>query len=146
MILVIGIVLLLLVPKRLTTLTEAIRTNLWQSLGWGALILFATPIAAIIVMCTVIGLPIGLITLALYGIALYLSQIPVALLTGRLIIMRSTQSESKGLLIGALALGLAIITILTIIPVLGFIVGLAIVLFGLGSIITSTARIRIETR
>ena len=144
MILVIGIIIILIMPRRLVSMADSIRMYPLPSLGWGAVILFATPIAAIIVCFTVIGIPIGLIALALYGIAVYLSQIPVALLIGRLIIRRSTEVESKGLLVGVLALGLIILIILRLIPFLGFWIGLATALFGLGAVVVSEKRLRAE--
>ena len=144
MILVVGIIIILTVPRRMASVADSVRTKPWPSLGWGAVILFATPIAAIIVCFTVIGIPVGLIALALYGIGIYLSQIPVALLIGRLIFRRLTEVESKGLLVGALALGLVILVILRLIPFLGFWVGLATALFGLGAVVVSEKRLRAE--
>ncbi len=144
MILVIGIVLIVITPRKISAMAKSIQSHPWQSLGWGALILFITPIAAIIVCFTVIGIPIALITLALYGIAIYLSQIPVSILIGRLILTRSREVESKGMLIAALAIGLAILALLKWIPVVGFIVSLATVLFGIGSLISSQMRLRTE--
>ena len=144
MILVVGIIIILIMPRRIVSMADSIRMYPLPSLGWGAVILFATPIAAIIVCFTVIGIPVGLIALAVYGIAIYLSQIPVALLIGRLIIRRSTEVESKGLLVGALALGLVILGILRLIPFLGFWVGLATALFGLGAVVVSEKRLQAE--
>jgi len=144
MILVVGIIIILTVPRRMASVADSVRTKPWPSLGWGSVILFATPIAAIIVCFTVIGIPVGLIALAVYGIGIYLSQLPVALLIGRLIIRRSTEVESKGLLVGALALGLVILGILRLIPFLGFWVGLATALFGLGAVVVSEKRLRAE--
>lgn len=144
MILVVGIIIILTVPRRMASVADSVRTKPWPSLGWGAVILFATPIAAIIVCFTVIGIPVGLIALALYGIGIYLSQIPVALLIGRLIFRRLTEVESKGLLVGALALGLVILVILRLIPFLGFWIGLATALFGLGAVVVSEKRLRAE--
>ncbi len=144
MILVVGIIIILIMPRRIVSMADSIRMYPLPSLGWGAVILFATPIAAIIVCFTVIGIPVGLIALAVYGIAIYLSQIPVALLIGRLIIRRSTEMESKGLLVGALALGLVILGILRLIPFLGFWVGLATALFGLGAVVVSEKRLQAE--
>ena len=144
MILVIGIIIILIMPRRLVSMADSIRTYPLPSLGWGAVILFATPIAAIIVCFTVVGIPIGLIALALYGIGIYLSHIPVGLLIGRLILRRLTEVESKGLLVGALALGLVILVILRLIPFLGFWVGLATALFGLGAVVVSEKRLRAE--
>jgi cytoskeletal protein CcmA (bactofilin family) len=144
MILIIGIILILLASGKTNEMSNAIKEKPWQSLVWGAVILCLTPIAAIIVMITVIGLPLGLITLALYLIALYLSQIPVALLLGRLIIRQNRELDSKGLMIGALALGLFILLILRAIPFIGWIIGLLIVLFGMGTLVTMMRK-KLET-
>ncbi|MFC1905558.1 hypothetical protein ACFLXL_01980 [Chloroflexota bacterium] len=146
MILVIGIIIIFTARRRITSMADAIRTNPLSSLGWGALILFVTPIAAIIVCCTVIGLPLGIIALVLYGIAIYLSQIPVALCIGRLIFRRFGEGESGGIMVGMLAAGLAILAILGLIPVIGFLVGLGTVIFGLGSLIASQVKLRAEAR
>lgn len=132
--------------QRITSMADSIKSNPVSSLGWGALLLFATPIAAIIVCCTVIGLPLGIIGLVLYGIAIYLSQIPVALCIGRLIIGRFREVESKGIMVGAMATGLAILTLLMWIPILGFLIGLATAIFGLGSLISSQIKLRAEPR
>ncbi|MFC1906435.1 polymer-forming cytoskeletal protein [Chloroflexota bacterium] len=145
MIFVIGIIIILIVKKRMALMQTSIQKSPWQTLGWGALILIATPIAAIIVMITVVGLPLGIISLLLWGIALYLCQIPVALLLGRLIIRQNRELDSTGIMIGALALGLLILCILRLIPIIGWIVGLLVVVFGLGALITSSVIMRLES-
>ncbi|KPK23647.1 MAG: hypothetical protein AMJ70_02925 [Dehalococcoidia bacterium SG8_51_3] len=144
MIFIIGIILILIARKRLTLMQMAIQKSPWQTLGWGALILIATPIAAIIVMITVIGLPLGIISLLLWGIVLYLSQIPVALLLGRLIIRHNRELDSTGIMIGALALGLLVLFVLRLIPVIGWIVALLVIVFGIGTLITSIGTMRFE--
>lgn len=90
------------------------------------------------------GIPLGLISLALYGIAIYLAQIFVGLAISRLIIRRSAMVESKALLMGALASGLAILSLLRLIPYLGFAIVLATILFGLGALAVSERRLRVE--
>ena len=98
-------------------------------------------------MCiTIIGIPVGLIALALWGIAIYLAQIPVGLLIGRLIIGRFRVVERKAIMVGALALGLVILRLLGLIPYLGFFIALAVVLFGLGAVGVSEKRRRAEAR
>jgi len=87
-------------------------------------------------------LPLGLIALALWGIAIYLSQIPVGFLIGRLIIRRNGEIESRGLMIGALALGLVILLVLGLIPYIGWLVMLLTIMFGLGSLVVLVARLR----
>ena len=146
MTLVLGIIIVLLAPRRMKAVTESIRTRPWPSLGWGAVILFATPIAALIVCVTVIGLPLGLIALALYTIAIYLTQLFVGLLIGQLIIGAFRGVETKAALVGALALGLAILSLLKLIPYVGFFFGLAAILFGLGAILVSERKLRAEAQ
>ena len=137
MILAIGIVIVLVAPRRMALMADTIRNKPWWSLGWGAIVLFATPIAALVVCITIVGIPLGLIGLALYGIAIYLSQIPVALFIGRWIIGYFAKTDSRAIMVGALALGLAILCLLRMIPYLGFVIGLAVVLFGLGAALVS---------
>ncbi len=144
MILVIGIIIVVIFPRKMTSLANSIQTKPWWSLLWGAVILIVTPIAAIIICITVIGIPVGLIALALYGIAIYLSSIVVALLIGRLILGRFSEVERKSMLIAALAIGLVILSILRLIPVAGFYIGLLIIIFGLGSLISSRVGLHTE--
>jgi cytoskeletal protein CcmA (bactofilin family) len=146
MALVTGVVIIFLVPKKLTSITDAIGTRPGPSAGWGAMILFLTPIAALIVCFTIIGIPVGLITLALYGTALYLAQIPVGLFIGRWIIGRFRVVEGKAIMVGALAVGLAILKLLSLIPYFSFFVGFVVVLFGLGAVVAAERKRRAETR
>jgi cytoskeletal protein CcmA (bactofilin family) len=140
MILLIGIVIVLLAQRRVALMADTIKTKPWWSLGWGAIILFGTPIAVVVVCITIVGIPLGLIALAFYGIAIYLSQIVVALFIGRWIIGYFAKTDSRGVMVGALALGLAILCLLRLIPYAGFFIGLAAVLFGLGAALVSLRR------
>ena len=139
-----GFILVLLAPRRLMSITDSMRSKIGPSAGWGAVVLFATPIAAILVCITIVGIPVGLIALALYGIALYLAQIPVGLLIGRLILGRFRNVEGKAMMVAALALGLLIISLLTLIPYVGFVIRLAVMLFGLGAAVVSVRQRKAE--
>lgn len=144
MALVTGLIIIVIAPRRSASIADSIRAKPWASLGCGAVILFATPVAAIIACFTVIGIPVALIALVLYAIAIYISQVFVGLFIGRWIIGRFREVESKGIMIGALASGLFIIAILKLIPYLGFWVGLAVALFGLGAMLVSETRSRTQ--
>jgi len=146
MALVTGVVIIFLAPRRLMSIAEAIGSRPGPSAGWGALIVFVAPLAAVLVCFTIIGIPVGLITLALYGIALYLAQIPVGLFIGRWIIGRFRVVESKAIMVGALAVGLAILKLLSLIPYFGFVVGFVVVLFGLGAVVAAERKRRAEAR
>jgi len=145
MALALGIVLIVLAPGRMLAATNAIRHQTWPSLGWGAVLLFATPIAALIVCMTIVGVPIGLIGLVLYGIGIYIAHIITSLFMGRMIIgtlRRMEGAEGRGILIGSLALGLFILTLLTMIPYASFFIWLAAVLFGFGAILVAERQLR----
>lgn len=146
MTLVLGIIIVLLAPIRVKAVTESIHTHPWASLGWGVVILIVTPIAALIVCITIIGLPLGLIALALYAIAIYITQIFVGLFIGQLIIGAFKKVETRAALVGSLALGLAILGLLRLIPLVGFFFGLVTVLFGLGAIFVSKRKLRAEVQ
>ncbi len=129
-----GLLVILLAPTRLKSIAETLRTRPGPSAGWGAIVLCATPVAVLIACITIVGIPVGLIALACYGIVIYLSQIPVGFLIGQWIIAYFKGVESRAMMFGALALGLVILRLLRLIPYLGFFIGLAIILFGLGAI------------
>ncbi len=132
-----GIVIILVAPRRAASVAASLRRKPWLSLGWGAIILFATPIAAIVTLVTVVGVPVSLIGLTLYGIGIYLSQIAVGLFIGYWIVRYFSKGESRGILIGALTLGFLILTLLKLIPYVGFPLWLATVLFGIGAMALS---------
>ncbi|MGA1864664.1 MAG: hypothetical protein ACMUHX_06335 [bacterium] len=140
MALITGLVIIFLAPKRLMSISESIGISPWTSLGWGAVILFATPPAALTVFFTIVGIPLVFIALAIYGIAVYLSQIPVGLFIGSLIIGRFYKVEKKFIMFCSLTLGLFILNLLRLIPLLGFFVTLVAILLGLGAVIVSVKK------
>jgi cytoskeletal protein CcmA (bactofilin family) len=146
MTLLFGIIIVLIAPRRAASVAASIRNKPLSSLGWGAVILFATPVAAIITLITVVGVPVALIGLTVYGIGIYLSQIVVGLFIGYWIIGYFREVENRGILVGALALGFVILTLLKLIPYVGFILWLATALFGLGAILVSERRLRVEVQ
>ncbi|MFC1956386.1 hypothetical protein ACFLWZ_07745, partial [Chloroflexota bacterium] len=133
------------IPRRATAVAASIKRKPLLSLGWGAILLFATPIAAIVAFITVVGVPVGVIGLALYGIAIYLSQIAVGLFIGYWIISSFGKVDSRGVLVGAFTLGFVILTLIKLIPFVGFPIWLATVLFGIGAMIMSQKTIKDET-
>ncbi|TFH34600.1 MAG: hypothetical protein E4G93_05075 [Dehalococcoidia bacterium] len=136
-----GLALILLAQRRMAGASSVIRTDTGPVAGWGALALLVTPLAAGVVCVTVIGLPLGIIALVLWGILLYLCQLPVGLLLGHLILGQNKPLESKGFMIGSLALGLLILSLLRAIPVIGFFIWFATALFGFGAFVVNERRL-----
>jgi cytoskeletal protein CcmA (bactofilin family) len=140
MVLLLGIIIILIAPRKSAEVVSKIQTTPLKSLGWGALVFFVTPIAIVIAILTIIGIPIGLIAALLYGVLIFISQLVVGLFIGRLILTRFNVEETKGSLIGGLFIGFTLLTLVKLIPVVGFILWWPIVLFGIGAIVLMFGR------
>ncbi len=132
-----GITLLWLLPEAADRSGEAAaRAPGWRMLA-GLLALIGAPLAAALAMVTVVGIPLGLILLAGYLVALYLAQLVVAWTAGRrLFELGQARVIGFGPRVGALALGLVIVYLLRAIPLLGPLATLVVLVWGLGTIAT----------
>ena len=94
----------------------------------GLVFLIVLPISAIIIMLTLVGIPLSIVSLLLYGILIYLSVLPTAYYLGKFAFKDKIKNDYLLLLVSLL-----IIYVLKMIPVIGTIVGLISLLFGLGA-------------
>ena len=132
-----GLVLVLLLPGFVAEGTRASHKFL-PSLGIGAVVLIATPILAVIVCLTVVGIGVGIATMMAYAIAIYAAQVFVATWLGNALL---GHSESTGGTLGRLALGLLIIQLVQMIPQhIGAIACFVVILWGLGAIAIASYR------
>jgi hypothetical protein len=100
----------------------------------GFLAVGALPLFALICLSSIIGLPLGVIILASWGILVYVSRIIVGLVIGTLVLKSGSTSAGRVLL--SMAAGLAIIYLLTFIPSsIGLMVQLAVVWIGMGALL-----------
>lgn len=107
--------------------------KVWPSLGLGVLALLLTPIIVIILLITIIGLPLAFILFALWLIAIYASKILVGILIGRDLI-NNYWPKQKDSLILAMIVGIIIASLIFALPIIGRIVSLLAMLWGLGGI------------
>lgn len=98
---------------------------------WGLLMLIIIPILSVIAMITLIGLPLGLISLGCYMLAMYLAKIFVGTLLGTWILNRGNRSVP---LIWRMMLGTLLVVALSNIPGVGWIVSLATSIWFLGTL------------
>ncbi|MFZ5968220.1 MAG: hypothetical protein ACOYVK_13735 [Bacillota bacterium] len=125
--LIIGTILVLVFGDFMKRTAATLEEKPWHSVGIGVVGLVTLPIASILVMITVIGIPLGLITFMLYGIMVYLAKLPAGIWIGQKIL----KNEEKPLL--PLLLGIIILMLISYIPYLGALVSLVAILFGIGS-------------
>jgi cytoskeletal protein CcmA (bactofilin family) len=126
-----GLAVLLVVPAFFADVVQASK-RIGPAMGFGALFLFATPIAAIIACFTIVGLGLGIATILLYLIAQYASQVFVGSWLGEKML---GAGAGVGAGIGRLALGLGVLRVLRMLPYAGFLVTVAMLIWGLGALV-----------
>lgn len=130
-----GIILIVIFQKQLNEINVVLKQKPWPSLGWGAMMVFLAPVAIFIAFILIIGIPLGVVALAIYIACLYLGHIIIALFLGQWILRMGDGQASTGQMIGALALGLLIVYIFGLIPFIACFTDLAVLLFGAGTIV-----------
>jgi hypothetical protein len=125
---ILGLLLLLIAPRAADALAARSRERVGPVIAIGIAIGICLPLAAAIALVTLVGIPLAfVIGLALLPLAA-LAYVIAAYALGRRVI-----GEPHSQLWAFLA-GLAILRALALIPFLGFLVGFAAVVFGLGLI------------
>lgn len=129
---ILGSLFIKIAPRFMEKTTERIDRHMFSTMGIGLLILMFTPFLAVILLATIVGIPLGLIVFALYGISLYVSGIFVALYTGKKIFAWLKMKQGSYI---QLLTGLFILMILTNIPLLGWLIKFIVVILGMGALL-----------
>lgn len=146
---VLGIILLLAVPKFFEKFVDRMKSTLGYCVGAGAIMLFGVPIGvliifliSIILFITIIGAGLGLlgitsnvIIIVLYALFIYTSTVFLSYFIGRMILIKTSLNMSKyGWKVLAYLVGLAVVVVAYSIPFAEWIIRFAGVLFGFGGI------------
>lgn len=126
---ILGLVLILMAPKAMDKYNDIMAKKFWAKVGLGLVILIVTPIVAILLLVTIIGIPLGIITLLVYGIFLYVAKALAALALGKFI---TDYFKWKIHLLVSFALGLVLMSLIVLIPVIGWIFSFIIFLWAIG--------------
>ena len=130
--LILGLILLRIYPQFAARATATILERPGPSLGWGVAAFIIAPIVAISFVVTLLALPVGVILLALYGVTLYLARIYAVTCAGQFLLRRRHDSSS---LTGPFVAGLVLYSLLSLVPVVGGLLTLSTMLFGLGAVL-----------
>jgi hypothetical protein len=126
-----GFLLLLIVPSlRRLGFTDVV--SVLKSGGIGFLLVFATPIAALCVAITLIGMPVAFVGVVTWLLGLYLAKIVVANFIGRTLL--ASQGDRMTSVALALLVGLALIFIAINLPYVGGLIHFVLVLVGFGAL------------
>ncbi len=127
-----GALVLVLFPRRVTTVGASLTANPWKAVLAGFLGLILTPIVAVLLIATIIGIPLLPVAILLLVAAGILGFTSLALWIGKRLPLRG---EPSGML--QLALGTAIVVLITAIPVLGGMACFAAALLTFGAVLRS---------
>lgn len=118
------------------------RERFGWSLLWGFVAIVCVPIAALIVAITVIGIPLALLGVLLYGAALLVAYAVSGLALGQWALQRwrEPDADRRAWRLAAAALGVFAVALLGSLPFVGGLVALLAVCAGLGAIVQLVRR------
>ena len=127
-ILITGFLLIILFKKQFDKLEkeELSFENVAKKVGLGFLLLIATPVVVLLLMCTIVGVPLSFMLLALYIMLIYISIIPSGYFIAYKLLHKNIKNDYLLLAIGILG-----IKLLEFVPVIGFLVALISLCFGM---------------
>ena len=134
--LVLGLLLLLLVPRGADAVHEAVRTAPWASLGWGVALFVGLPVLSVATIATLLGSPLGLVVLLALAFFYSVGYAWSAWAIGRLL-WRPPRNRPLALLFGWL-----ILRAVALIPYAGGVTWAVGALYGVGAMSVATWRAR----
>jgi hypothetical protein len=141
---VFGVVGLAAAPRVFGAAANAVGNRPWWNVLLGILALFIVPVAGVAVCVTVIGMPIGMLVLVLWGGALVFSGVPVGTSLGRWL-LTPVRPGGRSVYLG-LFVGLLLLTLLGYVPILGIVIRVLTVLLGLGAYARVAKGLLVELR
>lgn len=135
----VGIPFLTLFPRLAGRASRHVRYAPARTLFTGLAGFALLPVGAVFALFTVIGLPLGLVLGAFFGILLYLAKIVVAVTIGGLLLQRKGPQPLPAVF-ACLAVGLALLYGLAALPVAGGALALLIGILGLGALLLGLLR------
>jgi len=129
--LAVGLVLVLLLKKVTPKIIEKIEDKTLRTFLYGLIIMFILPPIALILLCTIIGIPLALIIIGWWIIAIYIAKILTSIFVGQFIIKKLTKINNPKLLL-SLVIGVFICWLLFAIPFVGWFISLIAIWLGLG--------------
>jgi len=120
---------------------EELRRNILACMGIGLIFLCLAPVALIILLISVVGIPVGIILMFAYTVFFYISKIYVAILGGIFIVHAFHKGPITRLWIPFI-LGLIVISFLYTIPYLGWVIYFLVIITGTGGLLRGMYRCR----
>lgn len=129
--------LIFVVPVFLSGAIDTLESRPGTSALLGFAMLVCVPVASIILLVTLIGAPLGLLFMAVYGILLLVGYLVAGAAVGDWLLKRFRHAGpgAKGSRILAAVIGILVITVVGAIPLLGGLLSFAALLMGIGAVV-----------
>ncbi len=131
--LLVGLVLLSLWRKQTLAIIDRMQHKIGANIGFGAIIMFLPPIAALLLMFTLIGIPLSLILLALWIIAIFVGRVIFGIMVGRFLIKKMIRRQTPKLFL-EMIMGVVVCSVVFSLPVLGWLGAMVGTWWSLGAI------------
>ncbi len=132
--LVFGLVLLIAARPFVERAVESMRAAPMRTLFTGLGFIVLVPLVAVLVMVTVVGIPIGLVMLLAFPFTVVCAAVLAAFGLSDWLMNRQRAPRSFGGRFGLLLIGMIVLTVLGLIPFVGFVIWLLALLLGLGAL------------
>jgi cytoskeletal protein CcmA (bactofilin family) len=132
----IAAILVAALPVTSMRVAEGLRTRFGWSLLWGFIALVCLPVAALILLVTIIGIPVALLLVLLYLALLLVGYVGSAIGLGQWALARfkADAAQRNGWRIGAAMLAVVLLALLGSVPFIGGFVAFVAMLAGIGAI------------
>lgn len=104
---ILGLVIVKIFERRSALVVKNMLAEVGRSFMWGSIYLFTVPAILALLLFTLVGIPLSIFGILLFGISLYLAKIYIGTAVGKLILPKSTS------LVGPMILGVSIVYIVT---------------------------------
>ena len=126
-------------PGPVKRMEQELRTRPWLASLLGLVALICIPIAAVLVMITIIGIPIGILALMGYAALLIVGYVTTSVVVSGLILAqsRSEAAQRTAWRVGGAVLAMLVIASLARLPIVGGLVCLVALVVGVGAIVAA---------
>ncbi len=129
----VGLAALALFPNLRRRYPEIIVTRPWRTALAGLAVLLAVPVGTLLLLATVMGIPLSLVTMALFPALIYLSQVLVSWSAGKLLADRVRGFRNLRWPVIFL-IGAVLTTVAVALPIVGWLFSLVALFYGLGGL------------